>query len=95
MQNLTPKILENDRRQIVLKTENLATLKIHKLSKAQYERELAAGRIDENAIYLTPDEPGVKVPDPGAAEDGAFLRVYNGMAVWEIIGQAENVNFPV
>ena len=37
-------------------TENLSTLKIHKLTKAQYERELAAGRIDENALYLTPDE---------------------------------------
>lgn len=37
-------------------TENLSTLKIHKLSKAQYERELAAGNLDENAIYLTPDE---------------------------------------
>lgn len=37
-------------------TENLSTLKIHKLTKAQYERELDAGRIDENAIYLTPDE---------------------------------------
>ena len=37
-------------------TENLSTLKIHKLSQAQYDRELAAGRIDENALYLTPDE---------------------------------------
>ena len=37
-------------------TENLSTLKIHKLSQEQYERELAAGRLDENAIYLTPDE---------------------------------------
>jgi hypothetical protein len=37
-------------------TENLSTLKIHKLTKAQYERELTAGRIDENALYLTPDE---------------------------------------
>ena len=37
-------------------TENLSTLKIHKLSQEQYDRELAAGRIDENAIYLTPDE---------------------------------------
>lgn len=35
-------------------TENLNTLKIHKLTKAQYERELAAGNIDENALYLTP-----------------------------------------
>lgn len=37
-------------------TESLPTLKIHKLTKAQYERELAAGNIDEYALYLTPDE---------------------------------------
>ena len=36
-------------------TENLSTLKIHKLTQAQYDRELEAGRIDENALYLTPD----------------------------------------
>lgn len=39
-----------------MKTENLSTLKIHKLTKAQYERELSAGRIDENSLYLTSDE---------------------------------------
>lgn len=37
-------------------TENLSTLKINKLTQEQYDRELAAGRIDENALYLTPDE---------------------------------------
>lgn len=37
-------------------TENLATLKIHKLSKEQYEEELANGNIDENVLYLTPEE---------------------------------------
>lgn len=37
-------------------TENLSTLKIHKLTQAQYDRELAAGNIDENALYLTPEE---------------------------------------
>lgn len=37
-------------------TENLSTLKIHKLTQEQYDRELAAGNIDESAIYLTPDE---------------------------------------
>lgn len=36
-------------------TENLSTLKIHKLTQAQYDRELSAGNIDENALYLTPD----------------------------------------
>ena len=36
--------------------ENLSTLKINKLTRAQYERELEAGRIDENSLYLIPDE---------------------------------------
>jgi hypothetical protein len=39
----------------LIKTD-LSTLKIHKLTQEQYDRELEAGRIDENAIYLTPDE---------------------------------------
>ena len=37
-------------------TENLSTLKIHKLTQSQYDKELEAGRIDNNALYLTPDE---------------------------------------
>lgn len=37
-------------------TENLSTLKIHKLTQAQYDREVQNGTIDENALYLTPDE---------------------------------------
>lgn len=37
-------------------TKNLSTLKINKLTQAQYERELAAGNIDEDALYLTPDD---------------------------------------
>lgn len=39
-----------------MQTQNVSTLKIHKLTQAQYERELAAGNIDEYALYLTPDE---------------------------------------
>ena len=39
-----------------MKTENLSTLKIHKMTQVQYDRELAAGNIDPNALYLTPDE---------------------------------------
>ena len=38
-----------------MKTENLHALKIHNLSQEQYDRELEAGRIDKNAMYLTPD----------------------------------------
>lgn len=37
-------------------TENLSILKIHKLTQQQYDRELAAGNIDESALYLTPDD---------------------------------------
>lgn len=37
-------------------TENLSTLKIHKLTQAQYNRELENGNIDKSALYLTPDE---------------------------------------
>lgn len=37
-------------------TENLSTLKIHKLTQEQYNRELATGNIDETALYLTPDD---------------------------------------
>ncbi len=37
-------------------TENLSTLKIHKLTQEQYEREIANGNIDGSALYLTPDE---------------------------------------
>ena len=36
--------------------ENISTLKIHKLSQEQYDRELAAGNIDEHALYLVPDK---------------------------------------
>lgn len=39
-----------------MNTENLSTLKIHKLTQEQYENALAAGNIDPNALYLTPDE---------------------------------------
>jgi hypothetical protein len=47
-------------------TENLSTLKIHKLTQAQYDRELAAGNLDPTAMYLTPDE----APDTTLSIDG-------------------------
>lgn len=37
-------------------TENLSTLEIHKLTQEQYDKALAEGRINEKAIYLTPDD---------------------------------------
>lgn len=55
---------------MILITENLSTLKIHKLTQDQYDRELAAGRIDEHALYLTPDDGSV-------IESGAVKSVNN------------------
>ena len=37
-------------------TQSLNTLNIHKLTQAQYEILLRNGKIDENAIYMTPNE---------------------------------------
>ena len=37
-------------------SEILSTLKIHKLSQEEYEENLVNGTLEDNAIYLTPDE---------------------------------------
>ena len=60
--------------------ENISTLKIHKLTQEQYDRELAAGNIDENAIYLTPDE-GVDLSAYAKTADvnAGLNTVYNSM----------------
>lgn len=39
-----------------MRTENLSTLKFHKLTQAQYNRVVDDGTIDEFAFYLTPDD---------------------------------------
>lgn len=40
-------------------TENLSVLKINHMSQEQYQREKDAGRLDENAMYLTPEGEGI------------------------------------
>lgn len=37
-------------------TAILPTFKIHKISQEEYEQELANGTLEDNALYLTPDE---------------------------------------
>ena len=37
-------------------SEVLPTLKIHKLTQEEYDQKLTDGTLDENALYLTPDE---------------------------------------
>lgn len=43
-------------------TENLTTLKINKLTKAQYDAALAAGTVSENELYMT-EETNVDLSD--------------------------------
>ena len=75
-------------------TENLSTLKIHKLTKEQYERELYAGRIDPNALYLTPDEENAALPSVTSSDSGKFLRVSaDGTWVAETVLNIEEVAF--
>lgn len=54
-----------------MNTKNLTTLKIHKLTQAQYDRELANGSIDENALYLTPQEIPVPISEGGTGASTA------------------------
>lgn len=37
-------------------TENLSTLKINKLTREQYEAALEAGKINDNELYMIPEE---------------------------------------
>ena len=39
-----------------MKTTPLEILKIHTLTQGQYERALEEGRINDNELYLTPNE---------------------------------------
>ena len=57
-------------------SENISTLKIHKLTQTQYDRELEAGNIDEFALYLTPEEESVKMSDVATvAEVVSYLGI--------------------
>ena len=49
-------------------TTDLTTLKINKLTKAQYEAALAAGNINENEFYMTPESE--------SGSGGVFIATY-------------------
>lgn len=61
-------------------TENLSTLKINKLTQEQYDRELEAGRIVENELYLTPYK--VNPTFESKVYSGCYYRVVNGEKEW-------------
>ena len=72
-----------------MNTENLSTLKIHKLTQAQYDRELAAGRIEENALYLTPEE---EIDLSGYATIDYVDNEIRKIPTSDVEGQIENHN---
>lgn len=89
-------------------TENLSTLKIHKLSQAQYDREKEAGNLDETALYLTPDtevdlsqyatktelEGKVALPSSGNGTAGQFaISDGNGGITWLTVVNGNEVAY--
>lgn len=58
-----------------MKSTNLTTLKINKLTKAQYEAALAAGTVNENEFYMTPE---------GEPESDVFIGEYGTVTYDEI-----------
>ena len=64
-------------------TENLSTLKIHKLTNEQYMREVAKGTIEQNAIYLTPEEDGdvVVKDDKTLFFDNSYMSQTGGVCI--------------
>lgn len=66
-------------------TENLSTLRIHKLTQEQYNRAREAGQLEENAIYLTPDDasnPGGFATEEYVDEKIADLVLESAQADW-------------
>ncbi len=62
---------------------DLSKLEIHKLTKEQYEREKSAGTLNENALYMTPEQ---EIPDGGgsslnAAVEDNKLILFSGATV--------------
>ena len=83
---------------------NIPNLKIHKLTQEQYDRARELGQLDENAFYLTPEDDNTnntpsqpsaqcELPKVTVDDNGAFLRVVDG--VWQVVklADAEGVEF--
>lgn len=70
-------------------TENLSTLKIHKLTQAQYDREQEAGRLEPYAIYLTSDENEEDVSGGGVGKNvtGQEFEIEIGGAVETVVAE--------
>ena len=73
-------------------TENLPTLRIHKLSQEQYDREAAAGNIEDFSLYLTPESDYVVATGEPTENCPWFWRKWsNGIAeLW--LAKVSNAN---
>lgn len=79
-----------------MKTENLSTLKIHKLTQAQYEREREAGRLDAGALYLTPDETIVVEAGTEVPANAAQMKALTiGGETFEVVDEAARARIAV
>ena len=70
-------------------TENVSTLKIHKLSQEQYDREANSGNLDAHALYMTPknnnvSHVGMIIHSTTLDTMEKVIEIYGGTA-WEKI----------
>ena len=78
-------------------TKDLSTLKINRLTQAQYEAAIAAGKINEDELYMTPDDNELdttsflRVSDVGSAVDPNPINAdtLNGKAASEFLTAAD------
>ena len=84
-------------------TENVSNFKIHKLTQEQYDRELAAGTLDENAIYLTPNDDsqsgevdlGIQVEITSLAGATVYCTDQDGNSSTGVIGSDGKLTMPI
>jgi hypothetical protein len=63
-----------------LETKHANKLKIHKLSKAQFDRESNAGNLEDTSLYLVPEQPLTVQLNSGTTE-GTNKFTYDGSEV--------------
>lgn len=69
-----------------MESKNLKILEIHSLSNEQFNREKEDGDLNENALYLTPDEEIVEEIN----ESSKNSQIPTAKAVYEFVMKALN-----
>lgn len=70
-------------------TEILSTLKIHKLTQDEYDQKVLDGTVEDNALYLTPDED---IDLSGYATEEYVNNAVATIPTPDVSGQIENHN---